>query len=211
MEEQHDQEEEYVEEQSVPLQSKPITINKKTGLPRKVLDEAALSKLAKAREKANAIREENRLKKLEQKVKDMKIKKNIKEEVVENELKEEVKENELKEQPEQPEQSEEPEEEEPPKIIKKKIKKKKPVVIVEQSSDDEDEFEPNEKVLFVKRVSRKKKEKEPEAPRSEPTQEYELPPPDIPKPPIRQKPTLLEQQYNAMFSGSFLNQQRRRF
>ena len=205
MEEQHDQEEEYVEEQSVPLQSKPITINKKTGLPRKVLDEAALSKLAKAREKANAIREENRLKKLEQKVKDMKIKKNIKEEVKENELKEEVKENELKEEPE------EPEEEEPPKIIKKKIKKKKPVVIVEQSSDDEDEFEANDKVLFVKRVSRKKKEKEPEAPRSEPTQEYELPPPDIPKPPIRQKPTLLEQQYNAMFSGQFLNNQRRRF
>ena len=210
MEEQHDQEEEYVEEQPVPLQSKPITINKKTGLPRKVLDEAALSKLAKAREKANAIREENRLKKLEQKVKDMKIKKNIKEEVKENELKEEVKENELKEEPEQPKE-EEPEEEEPPKIIKKKIKKKKPVVIVEQSSDDEDEFEANDKVLFVKRVSRKKKEKEPEAPRSEPTQEYELPPPDIPKPPIKQKPTLLEQQYHAMFSGQFLNNQRRRF
>ena len=203
MEEQHDQEEEYAEQQSVPLQSKPITINKKTGLPRKVLDETALSKLAKAREKANAIREENRLKKLEQKVKDMKIKKNIKEEVVENELKEEVKENELKEEPE------EPEEEEPPKIIKKKIKKKKPVVIIEQSSDDEDEFEANDKVLFVKRVSRKKKEKEPEAP-PEPTQEYALPPPDIPKPPIKQKPTLLEQQYNAMFSGQFLNNPHRR-
>ena len=202
MEEQQDQEEEYVEEHSGPLQSKPITINKKTGKPRKVLDEVSLSKLAKAREKANAIREENRLKKLEQKVKDMKIKKNIKE-VVENELKEEVK--------EQPEQSEEPEEEEPPKIIKKKIKKKKPVVIVEQSSDDEDEFEANDKVLFVKRVSRKKKEKEPEPPPPEPTQEYETPPPDIPKPPIRQKPTLLEQQYNAMFSGQFLNNQRRRF
>jgi len=202
MEEQQDQEEEYVEEHSGPLQSKPITINKKTGKPRKVLDETALTKLAKAREKANAIREENRLKKLEQKVKDMKIKKNIKE-VVENELKEEVK--------EQPEQSEEPEEEEPPKIIKKKIKKKKPVVIIEQSSDDDDEFEANDKVLFVKRVSRKKKEKEPEAP-PEPKQEYELPPPpDIPKPPIRQKPTLLEQQYNAMFSGQFLNNQRRRF
>ena len=195
MEEQHDQEEEYVEEQPVPLQSKPITINKKTGLPRKVLDEAALSKLAKAREKANAIREENRLKKLEQKVKDMKIKKNIKEEVKENELKEEP---------------EEPEEEEPPKIIKKKIKKKKPVVIVEQSSDDEDEFEANDKVLFVKRVSRKKKEKEPEK-EPEPKQEYELPPPDIPKPPIKQKPTLLEQQYHAMFSGQFLNNQKRRF
>ena len=162
MEEQQDQQE---EEQSVPLQSKPITINKKTGLPRKVLDETALKKLAKARERANAIREENRLKKLEQKVKDMKI--------------------------------------------KKKIKKKKPVVIIEQSSDDEDEFEPNDKVLFVKRVSRKKKEKEPEK-EPEPKQEYETPPPDIPKPPIRQKPTLLEQQYNAMFSGQFLNNPHRR-
>jgi len=207
MEEQHDIEE---EEESVPLQSKPITINKKTGLPRKVLDETALTKLAKAREKANAIREENRLKKLEQKVKDMKIKKNIKEEVKENELKEEIKENELKEEIKEPEVKEESEEEEQPKIIKKKIKKKKPVVIVEQSSDDEDEFEANEKVLFVKRVSRKKKEPEPEPPPIV-RQEAELPPPDIPKPPVKQRPTLLEQQYNAMFSGQFLNNQRRRF
>jgi hypothetical protein len=30
--------------------------------------------------------------------------------------------------------------------------------MVEQSSDDSDEFEPNDNVVFVKRVSRKKKE-----------------------------------------------------
>jgi len=95
---------------------------------------------------------------------------------------------------------------EEPEVKVEKIKKKskkKPQIIVEQSSDDEDEFEPNDKVIFVKRVTRKKKEPEPQPPPIM-RQEPEPPPPDIPKP----KPNPLQRQYDAMFSGQFLNQQR---
>jgi hypothetical protein len=94
------------------------------------------------------------------------------------------------------------EEPEAQQVVKKKSKKK-PQIIIEQSSDDEDEFQENDRVIFVKRVSRKKKEKEPEP---EP-----IPPPvmrqeaDVPKP----KPVNpLQRQYDSMFSGQFLNQQR---
>jgi len=201
MEEPHDLEEDNVAEQPAPSrskQSKPPLINQRTGKPRKTLDETALARLAKAREKANAIRSANSLKKLEQKVKNMKIKQNTYE-VEEPEAEPE------EEPAEEVKTPEEPAEEEEPKIIKKKVGKKKPVIIVEQSSDDEDEFEANEKVLFVKRVSRKKKEKEPEK-EPEPPQEH-IPPPPI----VKQKPSLIEQQYNAMFNGQFLNNQRRRF
>jgi hypothetical protein len=95
------------------------------------------------------------------------------------------------------------EEPEAQQVVKKKVVKKKPQIIIEQSSDDEDEFQENDRVIFVKRVSRKKKEKEPEP---EP-----IPPPvmrqeaDVPKP----KPVNpLQRQYDSMFSGQFLNQQR---
>jgi hypothetical protein len=96
---------------------------------------------------------------------------------------------------------------EEPEVKVEKIRtksKKKPQIIIEQSSDDEDEFEPNDKVIFVKRVTRKKKEPvvEPQPP---PVIRQEPPPPDIPKP----KPVNpLQRQYDAMFSGTFLNQQR---
>ena len=60
------------------------------------------------------------------------------------------------------------EEHEEVEIIKeKKVKprgKKKTKIIIEQSSDDSDEFEPNDNVVFVKRVSRKKKETPSEEP-----------------------------------------------
>ena len=100
--------------------------------------------------------------------------------------------------------------EQEPEVKVEKIKKKskkKPQIIVEQSSDDEDEFEPNDKVIFVKRVTRKKKEPVVE-PTPPPVIRQEPPPdiPDVPKP----KPNPLQRHYDAMFSGNFLNQPRRR-
>ena len=84
--------------------------------------------------------------------------------------------------------------------------KKKTKIIVEQSSDDSDEFEPNDNVVFVKRVSRKKKEV-PIVP--EPQLQMELPPPEPPRPPPRPELTpqqrLLKSQYESMFGGAFMN------
>ena len=168
-----------------------LTLNK-NGKPRKQLDPEALERLAKAREKANAIRKQNTVKKLEEKVEKMKVNN---QDIAGNEMEtpqdiQDIGGNEIEE----------------PEVKVEKIKKKskkKPQIIVEQSSDDEDEFEPNDKVIFVKRVTRKKKEPEPQPPPIM-RQEPEPPPPDIPKP----KPNPLQRQYDAMFSGSFLNQQR---
>jgi len=168
-----------------------LTLNK-NGKPRKQLDPEALERLAKAREKANAIRKQNTVKKLEQKVEKMKINN---QDIAGNQMEtpqdiQDIGGNEIEE----------------PEVKVEKIKKKskkKPQIIVEQSSDDEDEFEPNDKVIFVKRVTRKKKEPEPQPPPIM-RQEPEPPPPDIPKP----KPNPLQRQYDAMFSGQFLNQQR---
>jgi len=193
-----------------------LTMNK-NGKPRKQLDPEALERLAKAREKANAIRKFASKKKLEDKINEIdKLEETLKsQDIAGNQVEppecppdpQDIAGNQMDYIKEKLITNEEPEEE--VKVVKKKVSKKKPVVIVEQSSDDEDEFEPNEKVLFVKRVSRKKKEKEPEPPPPPVVrQEAELPPPDIPKPkPINP----LQRQYDAMFNGSFLNQQRRRF
>ena len=172
-----------------------LTLNK-NGKPRKQLEPEALERLAKAREKANAIRKQNTVKKLEQKVEKMKV---STQDVAVNQIDtpecvpdpQDVAENEIEE----------------PEVKVEKIKtksKKKPQIIVEQSSDDEDEFETNDRVIFVKRVSRKKKEPEPE-PQPPPVIRQE--PPDVPRP----KPNPLQRQYDAMFSGNFLNQPRRRF
>ena len=169
-----------------------LTLNK-NGKPRKQLDPEALERLAKAREKANAIRKQNTVKKLEEKVEKMKVNN---QDIAGNEMEtpqdiQDIGGNEIEE----------------PEVKVEKIRtksKKKPQIIIEQSSDDEDEFEPNDKVIFVKRVTRKKKEPvvEPQPP---PVIRQEPPPPDIPKP----KPVNpLQRQYDAMFSGTFLNQQR---
>jgi len=158
-----------------------------------VLSPEALEKLKLAREKANAIRKESYTKKLEEKVEKLKA---------------------PKEAP-----SCNPIAEEIPSIDviqeEKKVKpkgKKKTKIIVEQSSDDSDEFEPNDNVVFVKRVSRKKKEVPvvpvvPVVP--EPQLQMELPPPEPPtRPPPRQltpQELALKNQYNNMFSGGFMN------
>jgi hypothetical protein len=177
-----------------------LTLNK-NGKPRKQLDPEALERLAKAREKANAIRKQNTVKKLEEKVEKMKVSQDI-----------------AGNQIDPPECAPDPQDlggnlvEQEPEVKVEKIKKKskkKPQIIIEQSSDDEDEFESNnDRVIFVKRVTRKKKEKEPVVEPQPPPiirQEPEPNIPDIPKP----KPVNpLQRQYDAMFSGQFLNHQR---
>jgi hypothetical protein len=175
-----------------------LTLNK-NGKPRKQLDQNALERLAKAREKANAIRKQNNIKKLEQKVEKMKVNN---QDIAGNQI-------------DPPECATDPQDlggnvvEQEPEVKVEKIKtksKKKPQIIVEQSSDDEDEFQENDRVIFVKRVTRKKKEKEPEPEPIPPPVIRQEPPPDVPKP----KPNPLQRQYDAMFSGNFLNQPRRR-
>ena len=174
-----------VEEQLAPDPSnstRPTKLNK-NGKPRKVLSPEALEKLRLAREKANAIRKESYTKKLEEKVEKLKAPKTLEKEIKED-ITEEIKE------------------------VKKPKGKKKTKIIVEQSSDDSDEFEPNDNVVFVKRVSRKKKDTiVPVVP--EPQLQMELPPPEPPKPPPPRQLTpqelALKNQYSAMFSGGFIN------
>ena len=175
-----------------------LTLNK-NGKPRKQLSPEALEKLAKARQRANAIRKDVSIQKLEEKVEKMKV--GTPQDIAGNQM----------ETITEPQQDIGGNEIEEPEVKVEKIKKKskkKPQIIVEQSSDDDDEFETNDRVIFVKRVTRKKKEKESESESIPPPvvrQEPE-PPPDVPKP----KPNPLQRQYDAMFSGSFLNQPRRR-
>tara|TARA_R110002110_G_scaffold43009_1_gene134309 strand:+ start:63 stop:647 length:585 start_codon:yes stop_codon:yes gene_type:complete len=160
---------------------KPITLNK-NGKPRKTLTTEALEKLKLAREKANAIRQASCAKKHDDKTAILtdvidKFEKGIISEI-------------------------------PPDEKPKKKSKKKTKIIVEQSSDDSDEFEPNDNIVFVKRVSRKKKE-----PVAEPVKEPEYVPPPAPThvepethtPMLTAQEIALKNQYNAMFSGGFLN------
>jgi hypothetical protein len=181
-----------VEDQLAPENAKPTKLNK-NGKPRKVLSPEALEKLKLAREKANAIRKESYTKKLEEKVEKLKQKpvpapSNEEETTIEEEVKEEIKE-----------------------IVKapKPKGKKKTKIIVEQSSDDSDEFEPNDNVVFVKRVSRKKKDINVVPVVPEPQLQMEqMPPEPPPKPPPRQltpQELMLQKQYNNMFSGGFIN------
>ena len=187
-----------VEEQLAPETSKPTKLNK-NGKPRKQLSPEALERLAKAREKANTMRQQNYAKKLEEKVEKLKSKTSQ----PENETNDDDK---AKAEVILPE---------PEKEIKevassgrKPRGKKKTKIIVEQSSDDSDEFEPNDNVVFVKRVSRKKKETPPE-PVKEPQLEMELPPPEPPRPPrpeLTPQQRILKSQYEGMFGGGFMNQ-----
>ena len=188
-----------------------ITYNK-DGTPRKNLSQEALEKLAKARQAAKKYHEPNKNKKIEKKIENLK--------------------SQLQAPPETPPPSPEPvaepkapepetepldkieeeeEEEKEVKIIKKatsKKKNKKPVIIVEQDESDDEQFEDKENVIFVKRAGRVKREKEVKEP------EPQLPPSTIPAPPPRPQMTAeqmrLAKQYEAMFSGQFI-QGRRRF
>jgi len=201
-----------VEEQLAPETVKPTKLNK-NGQPRKQLTPEAKEKLAKARAKANAIRQQTYAKKL-----DIKLKVAKEKSVDQNSIPEEE-----KPLTETTDEAPEPEPAEVKDVVDEKVKhsvasndregvkpkgkgKKKTKIIVEQSSDDSDEFEPNDHVVFVKRVSRKKKEpvKEPEPPQAPP------PPPE--PPPVVRQPTeltpqqrILKSQYESMFSGGLMN------
>ena len=167
--------------QPTPENDKPITLNK-NGKPRKTLNAEALEKLKLARDKANAIRQASLAKKHDDKtavITDVidKFEKGIISEI-------------------------------PPDEKPKKKSKKKTKIIVEQSSDDSDEFEQNDNIVFVKRISRKKKEpvnvpepvKEPEY---TPPLAREMEPEKVPM--LTAQEIALKNQYNAMFSGGFLN------
>ena len=200
-----------LEEQLSTESAKPTKLNK-NGKPRKQLSPEALERLAKAREKANAIRKQQQVKKLEDKVEKLNTETEpilgTKPEVIKKELKEEevkISSNRTKDDNKNtPQTGRVPREEKPKPKGKKKTK-----IIVEQSSEDSDEFEPNDNVVFVKRVSRKKKE-----PAVEPVKEpeLELPPPEIPRPPrlpttqeLTPQQRILKSQYENMFSGGFMN------
>ena len=188
------------------------------GKPRKELSQEALDKLAQARAKANAIRKEGAIKKMEAKVEAHRGKAT---DIAGNELDKEETEkdiggNDVPVPDDEPEGvfdkvkekliSDFNEEQEEPevKVVKKKSTKKKPVVIIEQSSSDDEEFEDKKNVIFVKRASRKKKETvapEPQVASSAPPE----PPPQPPRPPpLSREQARFNQTYDSMFNGGFL-------
>ena len=190
----------------------------KKGKPRKELSQEALDKLAQARAKANAIRKEGAIKKMEAKVEAHRGKA---QDIAGNELDKEETEkdiggNDVPVPDDEPEGvfdkvkekliSDFNEEQEEPevKVVKKKSTKKKPVVIIEQSSSDDEEFEDKKNVIFVKRASRKKKETvapEPQVASSAPPE----PPPQPPRPPpLSREQARFNQTYDSMFNGGFL-------
>jgi hypothetical protein len=189
-----------------------ITYNK-DGTPRKNLSQEALEKLAKARQAAKKYHEPNKNKKIEKKIENLKSQLQAPPETPPPSPPEPVAEPKAPEQEPEPEPldkiEEEEEEEKEVKIIKKattKKKNKKPVIIVEQDESDDEQFEDKENVIFVKRAGRVKREKEPEP---------QLPPSTIPQPQPRPQMTAeqirLAKQYEAMFSGQFMQSNRRRF
>ena len=181
-----------------------ITYNK-DGTPRKQLSQEALEKLAQARQLAKKYHDPNKNKKIEKKIENLKsqLQPTPPPETPPPSPPEPVAE------PEPLDKIEEEEQEPETPVIKKatgKKKSKKPVIIVEQDESDEDEFADKDNVIFVKRAGRVKREKAPEP---------ELPPSTIPQPPPRPQMTpeqiKMAQQYEAMFSGQFMQGGRRRF
>jgi hypothetical protein len=189
------------------------------GKVRKELSQEALDKLAQARAKANAIRKEGAIKKMEAKVEAHRGKAT---DIAGNELDKEETEkdiggNDVPVHDDEPEgvfdkvkeklinpPKDDDEEEAEVKVVKKKSSKKKPVVIIEQSSSDDEEFEDKKNVIFVKRASRKKKEPvvapEPQLASSAPPE-----PPQPPKPPqLSRQQARFNQTYDSMFNGGFL-------
>ena len=194
------------------------------GKVRKELSQDALDKLAAARAKANAIRKEGAIRKMEAKVEAHRGKAT---DIAGNELDKEETEkdiggNDVPVPDDEPEGvfdkvkekliSDFNEEQEEPevKVVKKKSSKKKPVVIIEQSSSDDEEFEDKKNVIFVKRASRKKKDSttgigvpvvpEPQLASSAPPE-----PPQPPKPPqLSRQQAIFNQTYDSMFNGGFL-------
>ena len=181
---------------------KTQTLNK-NGKPRKQLSPEHLEKLAKARQKANDVRKQMQLTSLEEKV--VKIKKDTE---YLNKSKKPIKEESIKEEPIVEETIiEEPIVEPEPKPKPKQKSKKKTKVVIEQSSSDSDEFEPNDNVLFVKRISRKKKEQIKESEQQNNQVIEEPPKPKM----LTPQQLLLRDSYNHMFDGTFLKTNNRKF
>ena len=181
---------------------KTPTLNK-NGKPRKQLSHEHLEKLAKARQKANDVRKQMQLTSLEEKV--VKIKKDTE---YLNKSKKPIKEESIKEEPIVEETIiEEPIVEPEPKPKPKQKSKKKTKVVIEQSSSDSDEFEPNDNVLFVKRISRKKKEQIKESEQQNNQVIEEPPKPKM----LTPQQLLLRDSYNHMFDGTFLKTNNRKF
>ena len=181
---------------------KTPTLNK-NGKPRKQLSPAHLEKLAKARQKANDVRKQMQLTSLEEKV--IKIKKDTE---YLNKSKKPIKEPTPVEEPIVEETIiEEPIVEPEPKPKPKQKSKKKTKVVIEQSSSDSDEFEPNDNVLFVKRISRKKKEQIKESEQQNNQVIEEPPKPKM----LTPQQLLLRDSYNHMFDGTFLKTNNRKF
>lgn len=168
--------------------AKEITLNK-NGKPRKTLSAEALEKLKLAREKANAIRQQACVKKREDETA-----------LIEDKIS----------------QFEKGEINSIPEVLTKPKKmtrgKKKTKIIVEQSSEDSDEFEPNDHVVFVKRVSRKKKSEQPvTSPLVEPDPAPQSTPEisrQITQRQLTPQELQLKNQYNQMFSGGFMRSKR---
>lgn len=181
---------------------KTQTLNK-NGKPRKQLSPEHLEKLAKARQKANDVRKQMQLTSLEEKV--VKIKKDTE---YLNKSKKPIKEPTPVEEPIVEETIiEEPIVEPEPKPKPKQKSKKKTKVVIEQSSSDSDEFEPNDNVLFVKRISRKKKEQIKESEQQNNQVIEEPPKPKM----LTPQQLLLRDSYNHMFDGTFLKTNNRKF
>ena len=196
--------------------SAPVKVPK----PRKPMTQETRDKLAQARIKANEIRKQNQANRLDKKLE------RINAEIEETErAKEKINEEPLPLPDPEPEPNPDPPSPRPsspvrdpkPEITTKTKKKKNTKIIVEQSSDDSDEFEANDKVIFVKRVSRKKKE--PVAiPSSSPVNTENVnvnettyqpaskmyQPPSSVAPPPRPVKSHQEKMYDNMFSGGFL-------
>jgi len=201
------------------MEEEPVTPKlTKTGKVRKPMTPEALEKLKNARKVASDLYQERLLQRTEAKLNKLKTKQQEKQDAKEEK-------EDLEKPEEKPEDNEveedtstlipdEPIEEAKVEPKKEKKKKKQPKVIVEQSSDDSDEFHPNDNVIFVKRVSRKKKETKeetredgyPGSPIKQRPPEHTAP--QIVRPQLSKEELLLKQNYDAMFSGNFLRQRR---
>ena len=196
--------------------SAPVKVPK----PRKPMTQETRDKLAQARIKANEIRKQNQANRLDKKLE------RINNEIEETEkAKEKTNEEPLPLPDPEPDPDPDPPSPRPsspiqdpkPEITTKTKKKKNTKIIVEQSSDDSDEFEPNDKVIFVKRVSRQKKNTNftpaadcspvnnvnvNETTYQPPSKMYQ--PPSSVAPPPRPVKSHQEKMYDNMFSGGFL-------
>lgn len=157
--------------------SENVSINHNPIKEKKVYSQERLEKLALARERAYAVRMENKKKRMQAEIDKMNQKTEPQEELPGPEVRERS--------PIATQEIVQEVESSPPKVVRQR-KKKQPIVCVEQSSDDSDDYEDSRNVVFVKK---KKKS----APISEPAFE--------PTPPT--SPPTYEEKRNAYFMAHY--------